>query len=340
MKQSILTILSALITSMKDESQRFHSIFLPLIQSSVEPSSESRPYLIEDACELWSAVLVQTPSPTSEIIALVDYLFPMFDTATETLRKALDITESYILLAPGPMLQLSARFLSTFAALLASRLKREATGVVTHLVEMFIRAAESLGGSVAIETITTVLLDSGFLAQLLATLRSAYDAHQTTGPNRFRADLDGVVETDHLSVLARLALGNPHVFIHAITNYSLTLNASFEDTIAWLLTEWFSHFENIGNIDRKKLHCLALTALLELSPKEWILGRLQDLMGVWTDVVTECMEYSEKGGMERDSLVYWNLDSLKPTDRPEAPEQERRRNVSFATPGAQILVHE
>lgn len=42
MKQAILTLLSSLIVSLKQESVRYHSLILPLIQSSVEPGSVSQ----------------------------------------------------------------------------------------------------------------------------------------------------------------------------------------------------------------------------------------------------------------------------------------------------------
>ena len=41
MKQAILTILTRLINSMKDDSQRYHSMILPLINRAVEPGSVS-----------------------------------------------------------------------------------------------------------------------------------------------------------------------------------------------------------------------------------------------------------------------------------------------------------
>lgn len=41
MKQAILTLLSSLIQSLGQESVRYHSLILPLIQSSVEPGSVS-----------------------------------------------------------------------------------------------------------------------------------------------------------------------------------------------------------------------------------------------------------------------------------------------------------
>lgn len=39
MKQAILTLLSSLIISLKQESTRYHSLILPLIQGSVHPES-------------------------------------------------------------------------------------------------------------------------------------------------------------------------------------------------------------------------------------------------------------------------------------------------------------
>jgi hypothetical protein len=39
LKQAILTLLSSLIYSLKQESTRYHSLILPLIQNSVDPNS-------------------------------------------------------------------------------------------------------------------------------------------------------------------------------------------------------------------------------------------------------------------------------------------------------------
>lgn len=45
-------------------------------------------------------------------------------------------------------------------------------------------------------------------------------------------------------------------------------------------------FANMGHPSQRKLNCFALTVLLETN-QPWILRRLQDLMIVWSDVVTE-----------------------------------------------------
>ena len=309
---------------MKDESRRFHNLVIPLIASSIQPDSETRAYLLEDALELWAAIIAQNAQPSSGLLDLAEYLFQMFDTASESLKKALEITEQYILFAPQAMLQASSRFVAVFAALLNSNLKREANGIITHLVEVLIQVAHNVGGATAVQQLTEILVASQFLPNLLVGLKSAYEAHQTTAPNRKFTEIDGVIESDYFAVIARILISNPQTFVPALATSAAV---SSDVTVKWLLTEWFSHFENIGNPDKKKLMCLSLTSLLDLETLG--LERLQELMGVWTDVVTECMEYPEDGGEGRDCLVYSDPDRLKPLDGPEAPEDARRREVSI-----------
>ncbi len=242
---------------------------------------------------------MQTPSPASpDLLSLAQYIFPIFDLGSENLRKALAITESYILLAPRDMLDESfrARLFSSFATLLGT-LKLDATGLVTHLMEVIIRAAENLGGEQAVELISTGLIERGFFAKVFEGLRESWEAHQTTGPNKKYPSVDGVVETDYLAVLARLALASPRVFLTSVQTVGNSRGESLEQTIDWVLTEWFGHFENIGNPDKRKLMCLALTKQLETG-QSWMLGRLQSLMTIWTDTITELQEGAEDRGGE------------------------------------------
>ena len=338
MKQSILGILSVVSTSMQAESRRYHPLIIPLIQSSIDLSSETRVYLLEEALDLWAIVLTQTPSEgvSPEIIALVQHLFPLFDTASENLRKALEITELYIHLIPAEILNNVAVILSPLATLLGT-VKRDATGLVTSLVEDLIRQADSLGSVLAVRELTQTFLSSNWLSTTLSALHDSYSAHQTTGPNRKTPSIDGVVETDYLNVLARLAVASPSLFLAAVeaTRYDNESEAleSLEHKLSWLLTEWFSHMDNIGHPAHKKLNCLALTALLE-SGQPWILSRLQSLMSLWTDVVTELViDASLQEGVvdNRDCLVYTDPDTAKP-DGPEAPADYRKRAMEFKDP--------
>jgi len=336
MKQTILGIMSTLCTSMQAESRRYHSLIIPLIESSIEQTSESRIYLLEEALDLWVTVLGQTPSKDvlPEIIALVRYLSPLFEVASENLKKALEITEAYVYLIPAEILANAAAILIPLASLLGT-IKRETTGMVTSLVELLIRSALSLGGLSALGELTPALLSSNMLTTLLSGLHDAYVAHQTTGPNRKSSQIDGIVETDYLNVIARLMVADPALLLSALdaTPYDghLLGQKPLEETLDWLLTEWFSHMDSIGHPAHKKLNCLALTSILETG-NPWILSRLQSLMSVWTDVINELVEdYSLQEGVEdkRDSLVYQNTEA---SSESEAPADTRQRLLDFKDP--------
>ncbi|KAF9895413.1 hypothetical protein FE257_000319 [Aspergillus nanangensis] len=335
MKQAILTLLSSLIHSLKQESARYHSLILPLIQNSVEPGSETLIYLLEEALDLWSAILMQTPAPASpEVLALIPALLPIFEAATDSVPQALQIAESYIYLAPQEILSDRIRLplLASFELLLKST-TRQRLGIVPRLVELVIRGAEAVdGGSEnTYNVITRSLLDSSFLASLLDGLYSAHEASQTTGPNRKPTSVYGVVETDYFSVLARLAFAYPKMFSSAV---SAATGTSEEQALTWILTEWFLHYDNIGTVTQKKLHALALTQLLTLNghdsqPPPYILKHLQSYLTVWTDIITELAEGTDsdpndpRGG---DYLIYWNAAETGKYDETEPPENERRRN--------------
>ncbi|CAN9205636.1 unnamed protein product [Alternaria sp. RS040] len=335
MKQAILTLLARLTNAMKAESRSFHASFLPIIQSAIEPGSETQVYLLEDALDLWASIIAQTPSapePTPpELLNLLPYLLPLFSMDNETLRKAIEITEAYLLLAPAAVLADSFRpaILQALAELLGS-LKPEANGIMTHLVTCIIRGAEGVGGENAVKVLTSDLISSGFLAKVMEGLHGAWTHHQSHGPYRelpSRA-VDGVVETDYFTVLARIGVASPSVLLEALSSLS---SEGLEKTLDWLLEEWFSHIENIGDAPNKKLMCLVLTRFLE-GGQPWMLGRLQSLIGIWTDVLGELLD-----GMDdrsQDSL-FWPPEPYHPTE-PEAPEDTRKRELIYTDPVHQI----
>jgi len=216
----------------------------------------------------------------------------------ETLRKAIEITEAYLLLAPSAVLADDFRpaILQSLTELQGT-LKPEANGIMTHLVQCIIRGADGMGGEQAIKVLSGDLISTGFLAKVLEGLHGAWSHHQSHGPYRelpSRA-VDGVVETDYFSVLARIGLASPTTLLEALSSVG---SEGLVNTLNWLLEEWFSHIENIGDAPNKKLMTLVLTRFLETG-QEWILGRLQNLFVIWTDVLGELLD-----GMDDPSQEY------------------------------------
>jgi hypothetical protein len=324
LKQAILTLLSTLVTAMKDQAQRYHTLILPLIHRAVEPGSEMQVYLLEDALDLWSTILTQTSAPPSpEVLALAECAFPLLEIGSDNLRIVLNIVESYLLLAPEAMLgdAVRLRLVSYMTSLLGVK-KRELAGLVTTIVESTIRAAEKLGGPEGVRLVAKDLFEAGIIEKVIAGLRDAWEAHQTVGPGRKYPQLDDVVETDYFTILARLALADPAIFASI-----LGMVGDASEVWSWLGTEWFQHFDSMANIDRQKLSCLALTRLLELPVPMNVLPleKLQDYFAMWTSVVTEMSTGRDDAG---DNLLWGPSEG----NEFEGPEDTRKRLDSASDP--------
>jgi hypothetical protein len=293
-------------------------------------------YLLEDALELWGSLLAQADEASPQILELTNLLFPMFDTASESLKKALELLEAYIILAPGQFLQHSLQFLSVFNTLLSSKLNREATELIVHVVQVYIQVAEDHAGTAGIEHLAPLLVQSGILPTILAQIKNAHDAHQTSGPNRVQSELDAIVEGDYFCVLASVMQAAPNTFVQCLT---ASTSSSIDQATSWLLKEWFVQLDTIAAPQRKKLCCLGLTALLQLGPEPWLTTLLQSYISMWTDVLAECMENPEDGS-GIDCFVWNDPDGSRAEGHVEAPEERRKRHLQYKDPVHRVNVKE
>jgi hypothetical protein len=275
-------------------------------------------YLLEDALELWESTVRATPAPASgELLELFPYLLVCLEIGSTTLRRVLDIVDSYVILAPREIIETYRVQLFTAFASLIGTLKPEANGIITNIVEVLIRTAKQIGGDAALKVIGEELVNSGFLMKIFGTLRESYESNQTSGPNR-KYPPNAVMITDYFSLVARIVVAGTPWFVEVGRLVTEKNGQTLDYFMNWLLDEWFGHvritlklygkeweeerltqwqlqFANMGHPSRRKLNCFALTMLLETNQR-WILARLQDLMIVWTEVVTELRD--EESGNE------------------------------------------
>lgn len=326
MKEAILTLLSTLTASMGAQSVRLHPIILPLIGRTMQ-DTEMQVYLLEESLDLWSAVLAQATTPASaDIIALSELALPLLEIGSNNLSAVLSIIESYIYLTPETMLADGARLrlLSYMTELLGVK-KRELAGLVVTIVENLLVAAEKLGGVPGVDAVVNDLFACGFIAKVMSGLYQAWECHQTSGPNKRYPELDDVVETDYLTILARIAFADPATLFKLLG----TLGGEVDKSWAWLSSEWFQHIDAMANINRQKLSCLALTRLLELPPPytSLVLTKLQDYFAMWTMIISEMQDGRDDGG---DNLVWLEADSL--SHPMETPEDVRKRLQASTDP--------
>lgn len=317
MKQSILAIIQSLVMSMKGESLRYQYMILSLISQATEAEAELQVYLIDEALDLWSNVLIQTPPPlVPDLIVLVERAIENLIQQNNHAVVYIGILGSYILLAPETMLE--DRYRRPTLTALSGGLNgtlREQIGLTIKYTESFIRLAHELGGNPGLQLVVQDMMSVGFLPRIFEDIHDAFEAHQTSGPKKKQPRVGPHVLTDYFVILSRIAVLGPELFVEV-----LSALGPLEPVWNWLSTEWFSSFDNIADIDRKKLGLLALTRLLEVpQPMQGlVLIKLQDYFSMWTSVLVQVMaDPAENPGV--DMLVF--------TSEPEANEWDTPRDV-------------
>jgi hypothetical protein len=311
-KQTIVTLLVKLFSSMGPESKQYQDFALFIVKAVLAPDSAlpqiERMALLPDALDLWRAVLENTPNASIDQLhpdllnLLKQCLIPTLNLDSEARRAALEITSSYILLIPREFLSESAfvvELLASQASDLRS-LKPDASAQVFEVVELLIRAADELAGVDGVKTVGEIMVSSDFFRELMLGLRESYEAHQTTGPRAKVSNVQGEVETDFLVILARIMYASPELFVSMV-------GPEAPNTVPWLLEEWFSHTQDMISSDppRQKLMAMALSKLFSLA-EPYIILRAQQVLDLWTSVLQSLSNPSDSFIYPQtiDSLVY------------------------------------
>lgn len=343
MKQAVLTMITAIVNSLGQKSLSYHAAILPLIHDSVQPESEAIVYLLEEALELWAAILQQTPSDSvsSDLLALSQSLLPLLEMGNELLRQNFELIESYTVLSPTTIL--SPQFLNPFLMSMKSLLSMLSSGrprdaslaprVLENLISTIsVDSYPGLDPQQALNHLLESMLNTGYLAALLEILKEAHEYHLDPRPSRRPPDIIGPGETSLFGLLSRIVLLSPDKFIQAVIATNVT-SPSASSPAHWLLTEWLQQIDNIGEILRKKLEVLALTTLLTASTPPFphiMLENLQSLLTIWTDIV---VELGQEAADESEGDYLWHN---RPGDVPEwpdaTPEDGRKRTLSNQDP--------
>ncbi|OAA62115.1 Armadillo-type fold protein [Cordyceps fumosorosea ARSEF 2679] len=326
-KQHIIAIFAALVTSMGNDSQRYHNFMMPLLSEAAREGSDLHVHLIDESLELWTAILEQSKPPLNkQVLDLADAALPLLSYQQETASVAMSAVESYILIAPAAMLDGDMRTATLTA--LSNCLTSTSRGQVrsaTVCIEYLIRAAAQLGGSDGISVVIRDMVDIGFMRVIMGNLRDAWEAHQTTGPNRRVSKLNTVTQGDYFAILARLALAEPGLFVQLLASFG-----ALDEVWSWLSAEWFSYIRSMDNLPRQKLFLLGLTRLLELpSPmQELTLAKLQDYFDMWAGVLAELQEGVPNG---HDTLI-GDLGELGEATEYDTPKRITERQMVASDP--------
>lgn len=323
-KVRILGIITALVHAMRGESQRYHPIILPLLKQALEdPNSPLYLHLVEEAVELWNAILYQSPAPLSaDLVALAPLALGPAEYDTPVAQECIRIVKTYILLAPQEILSDAVRQSSLDTLIKALDVKDVSHSYdACHCVEAIIRKAHTLGGDQGITVVIRDLVALGFIQKMVQALIRDWKASKAVGPNKPDQELTRLLEDHYFAILARLCLANPDLFIQLLTSFEFSL----DEIWACLIMKWFEHFDYVSGDDRRKLSCLAITRLVELADpvQTKVLSTLMDFMVMWISIVkTLQLETDGVQPQPADNLV-WTESGVSDNDVPfDAQEKE------------------
>lgn len=241
--------------------------------------------------QLFKAVCKQCPSPAPlDLVRLAPYLLPTLEMPDHE-QISLDILT--ILLVLNPEILRDECFRVQALMRLAPLLEKQAMTItlavetLALMIRIFPKISEEFSNLMMRD-----LWNCGILGKVLDSIQGNWESRQSTGPRRKAPSNDWRNESDYFSMLARIILVDPASFVALVNSWALSRNLSFTDAMGNLLDQWLGGMEVANTPVQTKLSCMALTTLLE-SAQPWILGQLQQLMSLWTEVVSQLADDEE-----------------------------------------------
>ncbi|CAG8655095.1 235_t:CDS:10, partial [Cetraspora pellucida] len=299
-KPAILLILTKLVQALRVESVNLHEFIIPIIQYSVDPSTDEYVYLLEEALDLWLAVLENSMECTPLMFSLVPAVIGLMEYGTENFKKVLRILESYIVLVPEMITQSYCHPIMDVFTRLLGDLNSEACRAIIQVIDIILQTCP-------FQALSENMINTGLLWKLLNSILSGSEEYP-------------YVIVSYISILARIVIIEPQFFIQYVTIANQQYNLSQINLIEKVLEVWLDKFDNIGHPKQRKLNAMAFATIITTT-NPIILGYLQQFIGIWCDVLSEVRESG--GG---DTLVYWREEySIESDERDDTPETKRKR---------------
>lgn len=139
-RASIIVLLTRIVDAMGKESSVIHPFVAPVIQHSVDLHGTSHVYLMEDALDLWLAVMNNAPASSPPIFQLFPSLLALLDITSENLKIVLRIAECYVVLGcTSTMATYAAPLFGKFQDIMVDLVPQATTGLI-RVVDVFLQA--------------------------------------------------------------------------------------------------------------------------------------------------------------------------------------------------------
>ncbi|CAK1580830.1 unnamed protein product [Parnassius mnemosyne] len=268
---------------------------LNVVNESTRLSEPAHVYLLEDALELWLAILETSQSADPATLQLADNLYPILEQSTEHLRIVVYIMQAYTLLCPEEY------FLGAGAKCMA--------------------LLDDMLSDMRTEGIITVLKMAEICISVTFPERNAFLGVKVIWPiliRVIRCLLEGddlpMVLSVQLCLLSRVILLSSDLFYKAIEEAAHGLVEYDSDPVKVLnrvLHVWTEKMNLVTQVERWKVVGLGLAALLT-TQNATVLQRFPAILLNLTEVLNDIMK-TEENGTYVDGLV------APPGSRPASP---------------------
>ncbi|KAI0068814.1 ARM repeat-containing protein [Artomyces pyxidatus] len=315
-KNTLLHLVTTLITAIGENSASLSGIVVPLIQESFLPGLAVQ--LDDDALKLWIAALRN--ASTLDSVAGGPGLLDLFPLAIKLLSENLDLLGKLTTILEGYFLLNSTAVLARHAVQLFPAFLRATEQALPANVKHLLIALEILFQMAHPSAYAEALHLSGLFASFMKTLTDENDKG------------DALILTHHILIMARIAVVDRQSFVQLISATAISQNISENSLWETLLDQWWRRFDNLSEPRHRKLSAMGIAALVSTGRPE-VLQRLHsEIFALWMDVFAELKEIvnRDKDGTSGDAglTLYWD----QPADSyyngaEDTLEYERRRSA-------------
>ncbi|PRQ76874.1 Armadillo-type fold [Rhodotorula toruloides] len=304
---SVLVTFTKLAEALDAGSQVLQSQACPIIRYSVDPSQPAHVYLNEDGLELWQILLRRSSSLSAEMLSLLPILVTLLGTGMDILPRCLLVLESYLLLDATAVLSLCANGVFTAVHDLLDGLKLEAVKVILHALNTVFQLAPPATWAGPLDA-------SGCFAAFVKAISAN--------------DHSALIVSKYLCSISRIILASPEAFHTLVAATASRLNATPDQILELVMTQFIERLDNLSQGAQRKLVALALAQLVA-TVNPVILGRMADLVSLWSSVLAQTEE-SESG--DADLYHYEDYQSDVEQDWTETLETKRRQEMQRRDP--------
>ncbi|KND02473.1 uncharacterized protein SPPG_09070 [Spizellomyces punctatus DAOM BR117] len=301
-RASIVVVLQRLVVALRAESVQLHDFVIPVLSFSLNVQNPAHIYLLEDAIDLWLAVIQNTPRCTPQLAALLEYGMALLEYGSESLKTVLKVVESYVVLEPVGVLQTYAHPILTRLCTMLGSLRPEASTSILRCLDVILQSCHA---SNCFHAIRDVLVQTGLLEKLVGVVVEDKEV--------------GVVVVGCLGVVGRVVVCDAAGFVGVVGAW-----------VSALVDAWCDKFDNMGYGKQRKLTAMALATLFSTGAPD-VFSRIQNILPVLSSVAIELRD------LDSDQTLIYTYEPRTDDEDDASLDAQRRRLLMESDPVSGVV---